>query len=140
MAVRVVAAAHRAAAPLAADRTVPHRLPVLDAPRRARLGVHVLAEVSEQTVLAEAPAALLVLARQHAARSHLDVLAEVAILVVICRRHRRWVVHLLDLWVRVLFDGSRSLASRATFGRGRRLRSAEQPGRHCRSRNTIMVR
>ena len=47
-------------------------LAVADGPRRAAFRVEVLAEMSEQAVLAEATAALHVFARQHAACAHLQ--------------------------------------------------------------------
>mmetsp|Transcript_30712 Transcript_30712/g.72639 ORF Transcript_30712/g.72639 Transcript_30712/m.72639 type:complete len:205 (-) Transcript_30712:641-1255(-) len=85
VAVVLVALSDRAAAQLAAHRTVP--LP--SDPGAASLGVDVVADALAEAVLAEAPCAVLVAARQHPTRPHLYVLAEVAVLVVLRRLRRR---------------------------------------------------
>mmetsp|Transcript_31042 Transcript_31042/g.99593 ORF Transcript_31042/g.99593 Transcript_31042/m.99593 type:complete len:201 (+) Transcript_31042:654-1256(+) len=74
-----------AAALVATDGAAPDRLAVGDRPGVTRHGVHVLVQVGKQAVLAEPPAALGVLAGQHGARTDFDVLAEVAVLVVVGR-------------------------------------------------------
>eukprot|EP00282_Hemiselmis_andersenii_P017940 CAMPEP_0114134624 /NCGR_PEP_ID=MMETSP0043_2-20121206/14272_1 /TAXON_ID=464988 /ORGANISM="Hemiselmis andersenii, Strain CCMP644" /LENGTH=132 /DNA_ID=CAMNT_0001228307 /DNA_START=141 /DNA_END=535 /DNA_ORIENTATION=- len=63
-------------------------MPLPALPRRACVRVHVVADALGQAVLAKSPGAVLVAAREHPTSPHLDMLAEMAILVVLARLRR----------------------------------------------------